>query len=316
MRKILGLILCIGSAYATDSTEELPEWLEGKKLKILYLGEEGSREDFGKIAVCSDKSFDAYLKDTGLTEEEIADVKSLPPLSYTNLLLKDNDEPSFDSSNWILTYEGEAIALDNPQEKQVIGTWDLIYCVGVAILAPQQTLFAHMSFKDVILNNKIASFLQLIPETDRLNSRTFLVSGFYSMIFSTIYKSLRAAGFTNIFADIEPLVLIGDPKGENKAFVKGSALGVDLPSLKRKDAKQLKRVIKFIQLSHTVIQARNLIVNANTGELYSFRPRSERYLDQGILYKWDEQGKCISELPTNSLILKKSKFHPKQFIWK
>lgn len=229
-------------------------------------------KDSYSIRLYTDGQFESLLKAIGLSQKEITQIKQLPKLDFTPISLLDLNN----SENLFYVNEGEAGILDNPTAKHIFLTDDLWTCIGVAVITPQKTLFAHLSemsgYEDVSLSSL---FTDNIAIEERAQAKVVLVASCYTEGFTKVYRTLTNLGFKNFAIDIQPVInceKFGLQWGHlhcQASALDHNLLAIGQPSLlKKRNKEELKLIETYLQANHFIKLVRPMIINAKTGEVY------------------------------------------------
>ncbi|WP_010297376.1 hypothetical protein [Candidatus Odyssella thessalonicensis] len=213
-------------------------------------------EEIQGMQTANSEEFEQELINLGLTEQQLNEIKNLPKPVPTPI-------PSLDVIKFISIEEGDGIVVENPQADTVLGTCWVEQCIGLAILTPTKTLFAHLN-NDC---NGVKHYTHSLPKLlGKLNSKEYshskaiLISSYYSYTFVDVYNTLKQLGVKEIYLDIDDL--IHDP-----TIIKSAYLQAKLGNKKFKNKEDLS---DFLSITHSITTGRNFVINAKTGGLYYF----------------------------------------------
>ncbi|ACE06342.1 hypothetical protein Aasi_0987 [Candidatus Amoebophilus asiaticus 5a2] len=229
-------------------------------------------EDTYSIRLYTDGQFESLLKAIGLSPKEITQIKQLPKLDFTPISLLDLNN----SENLFCVNEGEAGILDNPTAKHIFLTNELWTCIGVAVITPQKTLFAHLSEMSGYVDVSLSSlFTDNITIEERAQAKVVLVASCYTEGFAKLYRTLTTLGFKNFAIDIQPVIdckKFGERWGHlhcQASALDHHLLAIGQPSLlKKRNKEELKLIETYLQENHFIKLVRSMIINAKTGEVY------------------------------------------------
>ncbi|MHB9148293.1 MAG: hypothetical protein ACYC2U_08000 [Candidatus Amoebophilus sp.] len=252
-----------------STTSQISEQWKDLYLNLFTIKHLGSSYS---IRFYTDGQFESLLKQIGLSQKDIAQIKQLPKLDFTPISLLDLSN----SENLFYVNEGEAGILDNPTEEHICLTDELWTCIGVAVITTQKTLFAHLSemsgYEDVSLSSL---FTDNIAIEERAQAKVVLVASCYTERFAKIYRTLINLGFKNFAIDIQPVIdceKFGKQWGHlhcQASTLDHHLLTIGQPSLlKKRNKEELKFIETYLQENCFIRLARPMIINAKTGEVY------------------------------------------------
>jgi hypothetical protein len=255
---------------STATSHKNKQWKEGLSLNEFEIPV--WTEGIEPIRFYTDGQFESLLKKIGLRQEDINKIKELPQLEFTPV-----DLPTLNNYKTLFyVKEGEAGILDNPTSEHTFLTEYIRHCIGVAIIAPSKSLFAHISKHEGNDNLSLRSFFSnTIPVEEHVKAKVILMSSCYSEEFVEVYKTLTNLGFTNLAINIQPAIWSDNTKELSGCWhYQASALDHNLLQigqkslLEKRNKDELQFIKTYLQENYLIRLIRPMAINAKTGELY------------------------------------------------
>lgn len=221
-----------------------------------------------KLTICSQSKYNA------LAGSIMGEAPSCDAVSY-HQFSRDEAINVLGSNQVTYVTQGEAKIRTNPKEGDYFATHSLMDCVGISIWTPSATLFSHMDIQNIV-NGKLGRLLDRVKDVS--SARVTLVSVFKSQVLSSVLGAFRNRGYRNISLDVENGVMLFFPDHTEKIYAVES-LGLTLKQVRDVSLAQLETMIKVPSVS-----IRGFIVNAKTGQAYTFVSREMRENDHQIIY--------------------------------